>query len=100
MHKTKERILLDLIKYPIITDKTTKLLEDNQYSFAVNRKANKLEIKEAIEYLFNVKVKKVNTCNTPHKKRTVGKFIGYKPNYKKAIVTLNDNHTINLFSEN
>lgn len=99
MLEIQERKLLDLIKYPIITDKTTKLLEDNQYCFAVNKKANKLDIKQAIEYLFNVKVKSINTCNQPTQKRTVGKFIGNKPNYKKAIITLKDNETINLFSE-
>nr|QCI09121.1 ribosomal protein L23 [Inkyuleea mariana] len=94
------RLLLDLIKYPIITDKTTKAIEDNQYCFAVERKANKIDIKEAIEYIFNVRVKKVNTTNTPVKKRRVGKFIGKKANHKKAIIKLHDKYTINLFPEN
>nr|QCI07446.1 ribosomal protein L23 [Leiomenia cribrosa] len=92
--------LLNLIKYPIITDKTTKLLEENQYSFIVNRKANKLQIKEAIQYIFSVKVINVNTCNTPIKKRRVGKFIGKKAQNKKAIITLAKEHSINLFPEN
>lgn len=95
-----KRALLTIIKYPIITDKTTKLLEDNQYSFAVDRRANKLDIKEAIEYIFNVQIQNINTCNTPPRKKRVGKFIGKKANYKKAIVTLKNEYSINLFPDN
>lgn len=92
--------LIDYIKYPIITDKATKLLESNQYSFAVNPRASKLEIKRAIEYLFDVKIKSVNTSNMPTRQRRIGKFSGTKPHYKKAIVTLQSGNSINLFSEN
>lgn len=92
--------LLDLIKYPIITDKATKLLELNQYTFATARNANKTQIKVAIEQLFNVKVKSVNTHRVPQKQRRIGKFIGKKANYKRAILTLAPNNSINLFSEN
>jgi large subunit ribosomal protein L23 len=90
----------DIIKYPIITDKATRLLENNQYSFIVNPKSDKLTIKEAIEYLFNVKVIKVNTCHLPKKQKRIGKYIGWKSQYKKAIVTLSEGDTINLFTEN
>jgi len=90
----------DIIKYPIITDKATQLLENNQYSFIVNRTSTKSTIKAAIEYLFNVKVIKINTCHLPKKKKRVGKYIGWKSNYKKAIVTLRKGNTINLFAEN
>ena len=89
-----------IIKYPIITDKATRLLENNQYSFIVDRYSNKLLIKEAIEYLFNVKVIKVNTCRLPRKKKRVGKYIGWKPQYKKAIISLAEGNVINLFTEN
>lgn len=89
-----------IIKYPIITDKSTRLLENNQYTFIVNRYSNKLHIKKAIEYLFNVKVIKINTCRLPRKKKRVGKYLGWKPQYKKAIITLSENDTINLFTEN
>lgn len=89
----------DIIKYPIITDKATRLLENNQYSFIVNPKSDKLTIKEAIEYLFNVKVIKVNTCHLPRKQKRIGKYIGWKSQYKKAIVTLSEGDTINLFTE-
>lgn len=89
-----------IIKYPIITDKATRLLETNQYSFIVDRYSDKLTIKATIEYLFNVKVLKVNTCRLPRKKKRVGKFIGWKPQYKKAIVSLREGDVINLFTEN
>ena len=88
-----------IIKYPIITDKSTRLLENNQYSFVVDRYSNKITIKAAIEYLFNVKVIKVNTCRLPRKKKRVGKYIGWKPQYKKAIVTLSEGDVINLFTD-
>jgi large subunit ribosomal protein L23 len=91
---------VQIIKYPIITDKATRLLENNQYSFIVDRYSNKLNIKEAIEYLFKVKVIKVNTCHLPRKKKRVGKYMGWKPQYKKAIVTLSEGDVINLFTEN
>jgi large subunit ribosomal protein L23 len=89
-----------IIKYPIITDKATRLLENNQYSFIVDRYSDKISIKAAIEYLFNVKVVKVNTSRLPRKQKRVGKYIGWKPQYKKAIVTLSDGDLINLFTEN
>nr|YP_010904110.1 ribosomal protein L23 [Caulacanthus ustulatus]WCH57361.1 ribosomal protein L23 [Caulacanthus ustulatus] len=100
MKKLEKPVLISLIKHPIITDKSTKLLEKNQYSFAVDRKANKANIKQAIEYIFNVQVKKINTSNTPIKKKRVGKFIGVTKRYKKAIVSLHKDNNINLFSDN
>ena len=89
-----------IIKYPIITDKASRLLEKNQYSFIVDRHSNKLTIKAAIEDLFKVKVVKVNTCCLPRKKKRVGKYVGWKPQYKKAIVSLAEGCVINLFTEN
>jgi len=89
-----------IIKYPIITDKATRLLENNQYSFIVDRYSNKIRIKSAIESLFNVKVIKVNTCDYHEKKKRVGKYIGWKSQYKKAVVTLASGDVINLFTDN
>lgn len=89
-----------IIKYPIITDKATQLLENNQYSFIVNRDANKITIRNVIESLFKVKVIKINTSHLPRKKKRVGKFVGYKPRYKKAIVKLSKDDVINLFTNN
>ncbi len=91
---------MKIIKYPIITDKATRLLENNQYSFIVDRYSDKPAIKASIEYLFNVKVIKVNTSRLPRKKKRVGKYIGWKPQYKKAIITLAEGDLINLFTEN
>ena len=88
-----------VIKYPIITDKATRLLESNQYSFVVDRYSDKPTIKTAIEYLFNVKVVKINTCRLPRKQKRVGKYIGWKPQYKKAVVTLSEGDVINLFTD-
>lgn len=99
MDKIKERELLRIVKEPILTDKTTKLLEKNQYCFKVNHKTNKIKIKEAIEYIFKVKVEKINTCHAPYKSRKVGRFQGYKAHYKKAIVKLSNHDKINLFPE-
>lgn len=89
-----------IIKYPIITDKATRLLENNRYSFLVDRHSDKTIIKSSIEYLFNVKVIKINTSNLPRKKRKIGKSVGWKPQYKKVMVTLADGNLINLFPNN
>lgn len=99
MDKKIQKELLTIIKKPIITDKTTKLLEKNQYCFQVDYKTNKIKIKQAIEFIFNVEVIKINTCHEPRKKRKTGRFEGYKSHYKKAIVTLSPDNKINLFSD-
>lgn len=93
------RGLADIIRRPIVTEKATRLLEDNQYTFEVNPKAKKPQIKAAIEYLFDVKVTGVSTLLPPRKKRRVGKFVGFKPQYKRAIVTLAEGDSITLFPE-
>lgn len=99
MLKTQPGELIDIIKRPILTDKSTRMLEDNQYCFSVTKNARKNEIKQAIEYIFDVKVIKVNTLNPPLKKRTVGRFTGHKPQFKKAIVKLKPEDKIDLFPE-
>ena len=88
-----------VVKYPIITDKATRLLENNQYSFVVDRSSDKISIKNAIESLFKVKVIKITTCRLPRKQKRVGKYIGWKPQYKKAVVTLSAGDVINLFTD-
>lgn len=82
------RRLPDLVRRPIVTEKATRLMEENKYTFEVTPTATKPEIKAAIEDLFEVKVVQVNTQRPPRKKRRVGKFIGFKSQYKRAIVTL------------
>lgn len=90
---------LQVIKQPLITDKAIRLTEKNKYSFLVNLNSNKTAIKLAIEDLFNVKIIKINTCQLPRKKKRVGKYTGWKAQYKKATVTLSNNDTINLFTD-
>ena len=99
MTEFNPRDLADLVRRPIVTEKATVLLEQNKYVFEVIPKATKPEIKAAIENLFSVKVLSVNTMNGPRKKRRVGKFVGYKAHYKRAIVTLAEGNSITLFPE-
>ena len=94
-----QKASIDLVKYPLLTEKTIKLIEQNQYSFAVDSKATKSAVKSAVEQLFDVKVIYVNTSLLPLKKRRVGKFIGNKARYKRAIVKLASEDSISLFEE-
>ncbi|MBX6352461.1 MAG: 50S ribosomal protein L23 [Thermoflavifilum sp.] len=88
----------DLIKRPVITERSTELMEQRKYVFEVDPRANKVEIRQAVEKLFGVKVEKVNTMNVPRKRKRVGRFEGYKPAWKKAIVKLTeDSKPIELF---
>ena len=97
--QSTQKDVLDIVKYPILTEKTIRLIEQNQYSFAVDSKADKTSIKSVIEQLFDVKVISVNTSLLPLKKRRVGKFIGTKSRYKRAIVKLASEDSIKLFEE-
>jgi len=97
---SNQKNLLDIVKYPLLTEKTIRLIEQNQYSFAVDAKADKSLIKDAVEQLFDVKVISVNTSLLPLRKRRVGKFIGKKARYKRAIVKLASEDSITLFEEN
>lgn len=92
--KLDSRDLVDIIKNPVITEKATRLMELNQYTFDVDPRATKPMIKQVIEQIFEVKVIGINTLNLPRKKRRVGKYIGFKPRYKRAIVTLEDGEPI------
>ncbi len=87
----------DIIKAPIITEKTASISQDGQsYVFEVDVKANKTEIKQAIEKIFNVKVLEVRTINVKPKKKRVGKYTGMTSKYKKAIVKLAEGSSIEL----
>ena len=86
----------DLIRKPIITEKTTILSEQNKYTFEVMEIADKSAVKSAIENIFNVKVKKVNMLNIKGKVKRFKGRIGQQSDVKKAIVTLEENHTIDL----
>ena len=87
---------LDIILAPIITEKTANMEAEGKYAFKVANKANKTEVKQAIEKKFNVKVVSVNIVNSHPKKKRVGKYTGMTNKYKKAIVTLAKGNTISF----
>jgi len=87
-----------VIKRPLITEQGMHLVEtENIYPFAVAPKANKVQIREAIERIFGVEVEKVNTANRKGKSRRRGRRVGRTPNWKKAYVKLKEGHSIELF---
>lgn len=87
----------DIIKRPIITEKSYGLMEENKYTFEVDKNANKLEVKRALEKIFKVEVEKVNIMNVRPKKRRVGRHEGFTPARKKAIAKLAPGHKIEEF---
>ncbi|HHP50876.1 MAG TPA: 50S ribosomal protein L23 [Moorella mulderi] len=87
----------DIILAPVVTEKSTDLIKQNKYTFLVHPEANKIEIKKAVERLFNVKVLKVNTLMDRGKRRRMGRSEGRTPDRKKAIVTLKPGDKIPLF---
>ncbi|MDO4605251.1 MAG: 50S ribosomal protein L23 [Helcococcus sp.] len=91
----------DIIISPVISERSMELNEERKYVFKVDKKANKSEIKAAIETIFEgVKVEKVNTMNMLGKKTRLGRIEGKKSDWKKAIITLkDDSKTIELFEE-
>ena len=86
----------DIIKAPIITEKSSGLAANNVITFSVDVRANKTQIKQAIEKIFNVKVESVNTINVKPKYRRVGRYAGTTSRYKKAIVTLQEGSQIEI----
>ena len=89
----------EIIKGPIITEKSNDLLEnESKYTFKVALEANKVEIKQAIESIYNVKVLDINTVRVLPKRRRVGKYEGFRPAYKKAIVKLAKDEKIDAFN--
>ena len=86
----------DIIKAPIITEKSSDLAKNNVIVFSVDVKANKTQIKQAIEKIFNVKVESVNTINVKPKKKRVGRYAGKTNRVKKAIVKLKKGSSIEL----
>ncbi|HKM29749.1 MAG TPA: 50S ribosomal protein L23 [Bacilli bacterium] len=87
----------DIIVKPLITEKTTKLVEARKYTFEVMQGVNKVEVKQAVEEIFKVKVTKVNILNVRKKERRVGKHAGFCPAVRKAIVTLAEGQTLDVF---
>lgn len=92
--------LYSVIRKPLITEKSTLSRDErNQYIFEVDKRANKIEITQAVEKIFKVKVLNVRTLNVSGKKKRVGKTLGQKSDWKKAIVTLAEGNTIEMFEK-
>lgn len=87
----------DIIKKPVITEKSMQLLEENKYTFIVDMRANKPEIRKAVEELFKVNVQRVNTMRVKGKPKRFRNSAGRTPDVKKAIVTLSEGEKIELF---
>ncbi|KPJ50415.1 50S ribosomal protein L23 [candidate division TA06 bacterium DG_26] len=79
-----------IIFEPVITEKATKLKEENKYLFKVHKTAGKLQIKKAVEEIFKVKVESVNTQRVKGKRKRLGRFEGRRPDWKKALVKLRE----------
>ena len=92
----KDTKYLEIIKAPVITEKSQIAKAERKYTFKVAPNATKLEIKDAIEKIFKVKVTSVRTMNVKPKKRRVGRYTGLTNRSKKAIVTLAEGQTIDL----
>jgi large subunit ribosomal protein L23 len=84
------RIPHDIVIKPIITEESMEDMAYGKYTFKVDKKANKSEIKKAVESIFDVKVDKVNTMNMLGKEKRMGVHVGRRPSWKKAIVTLTE----------
>lgn len=92
--------IYDVIKKPCLTEKGMLLQEENnQVVMKVNPKANKIEIKKAVEMLFNVKVSNVRTANMHGKKKRIGLHFGQRSDWKKAIVTLAEGSKIDFLEQ-
>ena len=89
--------LADVIRRPLITEKATRALEQNQYTFEVDHRAAKPDIKAAVEQLFDVKVTGISTMNPPRRSRRIGRFAGKRAQVKKAVVRLAEGNSIQLF---
>lgn len=90
----------DIILRPVITEKSMKLMaDDNKVTFKVAKDANKIEVRNAVEKLFNVEVTNVNILNTADKKKRVGRHTGVVHGFKKAVVTLAEGSSIDLLGE-
>ncbi len=86
----------DVIKAPIVTEKSADLAKQNVITFSVDVRANKTQIKQAVENIFDVKVENVNTINVKPKKKRVGLYAGKTNKVKKAIVKLKEGSSIEL----
>ncbi len=92
------KTIYDVIKTPVITEKSAYLMEtENTYTFEVSQGANKIEIRNAVENIFDVKVESVNVINVRAKKKRVGRYVGKTARVRKAMVKLADGNKIDIF---
>lgn len=90
----------DVILRPVVTEQSMSVMDDKRYTFDVNTKANKFQIKDAVEEIFDVQVAKVNVMNLKGKKKRMGRYEGYTKKRRKAIVTLKpESKEIKIFEE-
>ncbi|MEK7172513.1 MAG: 50S ribosomal protein L23 [Patescibacteria group bacterium] len=94
--KRKSKATSFVLLSPQITEKAVNLQDDNQYVFKVTPKANKSEVKKAVEGVYNVDVLKVRIINIPAKKKRLGRTLGWQTGYKKAIVSVKKGQTIEI----
>lgn len=87
----------DVIVKPVVTEKSTEIMAEGKYTFKVHPRATRTQIKQAVEEIFKVKVLKVNTMNVAGKMRRMGRYVGRRPDWKKAIVQLQEGQTIKIF---
>ncbi|VEU78045.1 50S ribosomal protein L23 [Mycoplasmopsis columbinasalis] len=91
--------LTQIIRRPILTEKTNNIQGNNVYTFEVDWAANKFQIKQAVEFIFNVKVAAIRTLKMDKKAKRLGRFNGFLNRYKKAYVTLKEGFVINYYPE-
>lgn len=97
INPNQENILSKVIIEPIITEAATAGISENKYIFKISARATKNQVKAAIEKIYNVKVEKINTVSIPRKRRNRGRIPGWKPGYRKAMVTLKEGNKIDVF---
>jgi len=88
----------EILIRPLITERTTDLMAEGKYVFVVDKRANKIQIADAVKEVFNVKVEDVNTVNVKPKAKRMGRSVGKTASYKKAIVKLAAGETIEFFT--
>lgn len=91
--------LTEVIKKPVLTEKSYLGHANNEYTFLVDRRANKTQIKKTFEEIFEVKVEQVRTMNYSAKDKRMGKFVGKTNSYKKAIIVLKDGETLDVLND-
>ena len=87
----------EILVRPVVSEKTNADMSDGRYVFIVDKRANRTEIKMAVEEVFKVKVDRVNTMNYLGKNRRMGRYEGKRPDFKKAVVTLAAGQRIEMF---